>query len=167
MGDKANKAKTEKIKPPGPVTVEGQYDLSARSVAGAGPRIPYAEKIYTDEEVTEMIEDCIDLPRKMWPTVQPGSQLRFIKKPTKDDERGKFLIGGKVVRYTAETNSLLIISGKTEKITFPIYLDEIDKVYLQYYHMASIEIGMLVNSVKELNKQVKELRAKVAKLERK
>ena len=164
MGDDAHHKGDDAARQKGKtaVTKPGAYDLGNRP--DAGPKIPHPERIRSEEEVAELVMGYIDVPAEVWPSLEPGSQVRFRKRPAKEGEPGKFLMGGKVVKYEPSTNDLWMKTGHVnDHHSFPIHLDEIETVWLQPYKPASVELTMLINTVKELSKRVKQLEARLAK----
>jgi hypothetical protein len=134
-----------------------KYSLQDRPAEGT--YIPSAEKIYTPEQIEKFIFGYFVVPKNKWNSLPVLCRIRF------EDTHGKFNEGGIVKSVNPET--IAIKYGYASNGFKLIPFNTIKTIYKQYAYTASIEVDMLINSVKELTEHIKQLKARVTTLEEK
>lgn len=79
---------------------------------GRGPAAPYVAKTYTPEEQKAKLADYLEIPRKVWHLVRPGTHIRYYTREAGGGE--KFNSGGFVKQNPYDTE----VRGGPEKKRF-------------------------------------------------
>lgn len=135
---------------------ETTYDLAGRDAAG--PSMLGAEKIYTDEEKEALLQNYFEVPRELWRELPFNGWFRYI------NNEGMFYKGGVVKSVSAD--EYLTYGWVGSPAYKKVFFKDTAKIYKKYAYGAGIEIGMLINSIKNLTEHVKKQKLRLDELER-
>lgn len=143
-----------------------------------GGAVTAPSKLYTRDEIKSMTTDYIKLTEEYFDHIPNGAHIRYVKKQKPGENKTpeeRFKPGGFIQSHFVKDdkkffllgNKVTTKQGKAGDITFPVAYEDVQVLWKKYDYHAFVEIHKLLTSLKEKQKAIEELQARVTKLEAK
>lgn len=142
------------------------------------PKKVYAEKrVYTEEEMNELINECITVAPDLWEFLGNGSFIRYVRKNIEEeslDVLQRFRFGAYIKfkctdKYTNERKFIMENirngEGKPKYVVFPLKYNAIETLWKKYDESVTIELNLIHNSLEKKDVQLKELNTRLTAVE--
>jgi hypothetical protein len=157
------------------------YNLRAGAAEGKKPNayagaIKAPSKSYTKDDIKGLTKDYIKLTEEYFDHIPNGAHIRYVKKQ-KDGEpvtpaEDRFRPGGFLQSHFEKDGKKFMLignkiatKGKPGDITFPVAYEDIQLLWKKYDYHAFIEIHLILASLKQKQKTIEELEARISRLE--
>ncbi len=135
----------------------------------------YETKEYSDDEILELLSDCILIQPEYYKQLPDGAQIRYIRRddPAAPLPRGKrFRAGGFIGNQGISKDSnkpfmfIKVSNDPKDKRGHKVEYDQIEELYKRYHYESRIELNMIRVSLHKLRTENIELKERIIRLEK-
>lgn len=117
-------------------------------------------KKYTNQEIAELLTDCVLVKDKYWHLIPSGALIRYYRNDTEQDlsfKRGGYITG----TFPQQDGSITFsIKGMKGSNTYNVNTKSVSRIYKRIDPKAIIEVMMIRDSIAELREKISKLEAK-------